>query len=83
MSKITHDVREQVINQVLQRTSQSPWHPDSRTAITESSVTRVQEISIEDQLSETSDIESGSDSTSSSESERWSDIEDGGVPLPA
>lgn len=89
MSKITHDVREQVINQVLQRTSQSPWHPDSRTGITESLVTRVQEISIEDQLSETSEtsetseIESGSDSTSSSKSERWSDIEDGGVPLQA
>ncbi|KAI7969355.1 hypothetical protein EIK77_002425 [Talaromyces pinophilus] len=83
MSKITHDVREQVINQALQRTSQSPWHPDSRTGITESFVTGVQEISIEDQLSEASDIESGSDSASSSESERWSDIEDGGVPLPA
>lgn len=82
MSRITHDIREQVINQVLQRTSQSPWHPDSRTGITESFVSGVQEISIQDQLSETSDIESGSDSTSNSESERLSDIEDGGVPLP-
>lgn len=83
MSKITHDVREQVINQVLQRTSQSPWHPDSRTGITESLVTRVQELSIEDQLPGTSDIDSSSDPKNSWESERWSDIEDGGVPLLA
>ncbi|EEA19952.1 hypothetical protein TMatcc_010096 [Talaromyces marneffei ATCC 18224] len=83
MSKITHDVREQVIDQVLQRTSQIPWHPDSRTGITESLVTALQGISLDPQLSEVSDSDFDSDSVDSSESETWSDLEDGDVPLLA
>jgi hypothetical protein len=38
LSKITDDLREQVIDQVLQRSVHSLWHPDSRTCITESQV---------------------------------------------
>jgi hypothetical protein len=35
MSKITQDLRDQIIDQVLRRTQLSQWHPDSRTCVTE------------------------------------------------
>lgn len=68
MSQITHDVRKQVIDQVLQRTAQSPWHPDSRTGITESLVASMNNLSLEDGLSEISDSDSDTDSMHSSHS---------------
>lgn len=79
LSKITDDLREQIIDQVLQRSTHSLWHPDSRTGITTSQSMSYRVFSAESEVSEISEIESDLDSSDSSDGEMWSDSEDGGV----
>lgn len=81
LSKITDDLREGVINQVLQRTRHSHWHPDSRTYITDSQYINHQPGSTESDSSEMSESEYDLDSSDGAESETWSDFEDGGISI--
>ncbi|OKL62232.1 hypothetical protein UA08_02341 [Talaromyces atroroseus] len=81
LSKITEDLREQVINHVLQRSRNSHWHPDSRTGITDLQSMNHQAFSMESDYSELSELESDFNSLDGSESEMWSDSEDGGVSV--
>jgi hypothetical protein len=85
MSKITQDLREQVINQVLRRSQASRWHPDSKTCITE--IHSLSDfMSLEEQdVCENASSTSVADSSNSSETEtevgldQEVDSEDGGV----
>lgn len=85
LSKITEYLREEIINQVLQRSKHSHWHPDSRTGITDSHDSHIvnqQEASMLADDSEISDSESDLGSSEGSERDDVSDVEeDGGVSL--
>lgn len=82
LSKITEDLREEIINQVLQRSKHSHWHPDSRTGITDPHTVNHQVFSMLSDDSEISESESDLGFSDGPESETFSDSEeDGGVPV--
>lgn len=82
LSRITEDLRQEIINQVLQRSKNSHWHPDSRTGITDSHIVNHQAFSAMSDYSVTSESESAHGSSDGSESEMFSDgEEDGGVSI--
>lgn len=87
MSKITQELRDQIIDQVLRRSQASRWHPDSRTCITELRSVSNFNFHEEQNICENAYSESVADPLNSSEPEsevgldQELDSDDGGVSI--
>lgn len=87
MSKITQDLRDQIIDQVLRRSQASRWHPDSMTCITETISGGNIKLLDEQHISENSCGKSVANSLNSPETgergglDQELDSDDGGVSI--
>ncbi|KAJ5239773.1 hypothetical protein N7468_004392 [Penicillium chermesinum] len=81
LSKMTQDLREELINQVLQKTRKSRWHPDSRSCLTDLQSRDISFLFEDSESASMSCLEEdrSSKESDSSEENEGSDSDDGGI----